>query len=84
MDEGLPAEDKELMEGALDNLAAAVEAAKAGAVDIDTVDQVYDGTMRTIAEVAFGGCDYPRVCKFYGDNPSFCDRSCDIPVWDQI
>lgn len=36
------------------------------------------------ANDAFGVCDYPRYCKFYGENPGFCDRSCDTEVWDQI
>ncbi len=63
----------------------------------EAIEATYDGTLppeeagtfvniigRTVAEEAFGICDYPSYCKFYGDNPSFCDRSCDESVWDQV
>lgn len=84
MAEREPMTGEEIMAAAVDNLQATVEGAQAGTIDSETVDHVYDKTMRTIAEVAFGACDYPQYCKFYGENPSFCDRSCDVDVWDQI
>jgi hypothetical protein len=33
---------------------------------------------------AFGTCNFPEYCKFYGHNPGFCDRICAEEVWDQI
>jgi hypothetical protein len=36
------------------------------------------------AEDLMGSCDYPSYCKFYGDDAGICDRSCDVPMWDQV
>jgi len=74
---------KEIMATAVDNLRQTADASEAGGVDGETFDQVYDKTMRTIAHVAFGECG-PGYCKFYGDDVGICDRSCNVPVWDQI
>ncbi len=79
-----PMTGEEIMAAAVNNLERTVRDAEAGNVDNETVDYVFDKTMRTIAELAFGQCDYPRYCKFYGENPSFCDRSCNMDIWDQI
>lgn len=35
-------------------------------------------------EELMGECDYPKYCKFYGENPGFCGRTCSMSVWDQI
>lgn len=35
-------------------------------------------------EGLMGPCDYPRYCKFYGDDTGICDRSCNESIWDQI
>ena len=35
-------------------------------------------------EELMGECSYPSYCKFYGADATFCDRACDIPIWDQI
>lgn len=75
---------EEIMAAAVGNLDATIKAAEEGMAGSDVVDTVYDKTMRTIAEVAFGECSYPNYCKFYGENPSFCDRICSESVWDQI
>lgn len=79
-----PLTGSEIMEMAVDNLEQTVRAAKEGHTSTEDVDYVYDQTMRTISEVAFGGCDYPNYCKFYGERPGFCDRICGESVWDQI
>ena len=42
------------------------------------------GLLLRAAESVLGECDYPSYCKFYGENPSFCDRSCSESVLDQI
>ena len=38
---------------------------------------------QAIGEI-MGKCDYPVYCKFYGEHPSFCDMSCDVPFLDQV
>ena len=77
---------QEIMQEAVAGLERTVEAANAVEVSKTTVSEVADGTFRTIADDAFVECDISSgECKFYGPGGlSICDRSCDIPVWDQI
>jgi hypothetical protein len=44
-----------------------------------------EATLRAIGETAFSDCDVAGgVCKFGYDEVAFCDRLCDVPVWEQI
>ncbi len=63
-------------------------------INQDIIDGLESGEMSTgddrltesmdAVEKLMGECNYPFVCKFYGTNPDFCDRSCSESIWDQI
>jgi hypothetical protein len=76
----------ERMARAVEDLELARKLADVGLESDALVVEVADSTFRTISDVAFGECDITiGLCKFYGaDGLSVCDRSCNIPVWDQI
>jgi hypothetical protein len=75
---------REISEAALDNLKNTIDLRDAGLASDEVLHEVADITGRTLGETIFGACDFPHYCKFYGENPSFCDRECNVPVWDQI
>lgn len=64
---------KDIANEAIDNFEAAAELRLTGEMTKETFNEVADVTGRTIGEIAFGACDFPHYCKFYGERPSFCD-----------
>lgn len=69
---------------AIDMLDAAIEATQNSSLSPEDKAAFVDIVGREVAEDAFGDCDFPRYCKFYGEDASCCDRSCGENVWDQI
>lgn len=64
----------------------AVEAISSGDGTPAHMAEAIDALGRTTARDVLGECTFGeiRYCRFYGEDPPFCDRSCAGDVWDQI